>query len=375
MARLAPEVAALRVAVRRALVPYSGRTVLVACSGGPDSLALAAAVAFVAARCGVTAGLITVDHRLQAGSAEQARRVADWASAVGFDPVEVVAVSVGRSGGPEAAARSARYTALTEAAHRHGADAVLLGHTRDDQAETVLLALARGAGPAGLSGMPATRELSGVVLLRPLLAVSREQTRAACAVLGLGSWTDPHNVDPAYARARVRSDVLPVLVAALGPAVVANLARTAALVAADNAALDALAVAALEQARTDTSGLSVAVLAGQPAAVRSRVLHRWARELGAPGGALAHRHVEALDALVTAWRGQQAVHLPGGIEVSRRAGVLAAAGADPSGGGQPVRTEPSPTAPAPAGPTPTAPAPAGPSSSTSMRDRSRNVLR
>jgi tRNA(Ile)-lysidine synthase len=342
VARLAPEVAALRVAVRRALAGYAGRTVLVACSGGPDSLALAAAVAFVAPRCGVTAGLVTVDHGLQAGSGEQARRVADWAAGAGFDPVEVAVVSVGRSGGPEAAARSARYLALTTAARRHSADAVLLGHTRDDQAETVLLALARGAGPAGLSGMPAARELAGVTLLRPLLAVGREQTSAACAALGLTPWTDPHNVDPAYARARVRSGALPALVDALGPAVVANLARTATLLAADNAALDGLAVTALADARTGAGELRVAVLAQQPGAVRTRVLHRWARELGAPGGALAHRHVDALDALVTRWRGQGAAHLPGGIEVSRRGGLLApadqplrsaAAGCHPPGGG------------------------------------------
>ncbi|MFC4019747.1 tRNA lysidine(34) synthetase TilS [Micromonospora sp. GCM10011542] len=320
MAALAPPVAAIRVAVRRALAGLpSGGPVLVACSGGADSLALAAAAAFVAPRSGRAAGLVTVDHGLQVGSAERAEAVAEWARAAGLAPVEAVRVEVaGRPGGPEAAAREARYQALAEVARRHGAVAVLTGHTRDDQAETVLLALARGAGPRGLAGMPARRDLSGVPLLRPLLEVSREQTRAACTVLGLRPWEDPHNRDPSYARSRVRADVLPALVRALGPAVLDNLARTARLVAADNAALDDLAAAALAAARHPAGGLSVPELAGLSPAVRGRVLHAWARELGAPPAALSHRHVTALDALVTDWHGQGSAHLPGGRQVLRR---------------------------------------------------------
>ncbi|MGX4658154.1 tRNA lysidine(34) synthetase TilS [Micromonospora sp. SCSIO 07396] len=329
-----PAVAAVRVAVRRALagLPVDG-PVLVACSGGADSLALAAATAFVTSRVGRPAGLVTVDHGLQAGSAGRAAAVAEWAARVGFDPVEAVPVTVaGRPGGPEAAARQARYQGLSNAARRHRASAVLLGHTRDDQAETVLLALARGAGPRGLAGMPARRDLAGVPLLRPLLDVTRAQTRDACAALGLTPWQDPHNTDPSYARARVRADALPALVAALGDGVVDNLARTARLLAADTAALDDLATAALgtPQPRPDGvglpvrdgGGLSVVALAGLPGAVRSRVLHAWARELGAPPGALSHRHVDALDALVTAWRGQGPTALPGGVRVARRDGRL-----------------------------------------------------
>src|SRR5262249_41587139 len=157
----------------------------------------------------------------------------------------------------------------------------------------------------------------GVVLLRPLLEVSRAQTRAACVAAGLTPWDDPHNTDPSFARARVRATVLPTLAAALGPDVVANLARTARLGAADAAALDALATAALDDARLagPVPALAVAVLHGLPDALRTRVLHAWARELGAPGSALSHRHVAALDALVTGWRGQGPAHLPGGIEV------------------------------------------------------------
>jgi tRNA(Ile)-lysidine synthase len=324
VAALAPPVAAVRVAVRQTLTRL-GRAgpVLVACSGGADSLALAAATAFVAPRLGRAAGLVTVDHGLQSGSAQRADAVAGWATEAGFAPVELATVVVqGRAGGPEAAAREARYQALVDLAQRHGAAAVLLGHTRDDQAETVLLSLARGAGPRGLAGMPAERELDGVLLVRPLLDVAREQTRKACAALGLTPWDDPHNTDPAYARARVRADVLPVLTRALGPGVLDSLARTARLVAADNAALDTLAGTALVTARAPAGGLAVPALVGLLPAVRTRVLHAWARELGASPGALSYRHVAALDALVTDWHGQGPVHLPGAIRVVRGEGRL-----------------------------------------------------
>jgi len=292
--------------------------VLVACSGGADSLALAAATAFVAPRLGLTAGLVTVDHRLQDGSAERAAAVAEWGRSIGLNPVEIATVEVGgRAGGPEAAAREARYEALSAAAERLHASAVLLGHTRDDQAETVLLALARGAGPRGLSGMPYRKG----VFLRPLLDVARADTRKACAALGLAAWADPHNADPAYARSRVRADALPALVAALGPGVVANLARTAALIAADVSVLDEAAAGALAGCRS-AAGLSVAALSDLPPAIRTRVLHAWAKELGAPGAALSHRHVVALDALVTDWHGQGPTALPDGIVVGRRSGDL-----------------------------------------------------
>ncbi|GLW30222.1 tRNA lysidine(34) synthetase TilS [Actinoplanes regularis] len=326
MARIPAPVAAVRTAVRRGLADLPpGALVLVACSGGADSLSLAAAAHFVGGQLGVGGqrgvggvGLVTVDHGLQEGSDRRARSVAAWARDAGFDPVHVSTVTTaGLPGGPEAAARTARYAALEAAAARLGASAVLLGHTRDDQAETVLLALARGAGPRGLAGMPQRRG----VFRRPLLDVARADTRKACAALGLVPWEDPHNTDPAYARSRVRGAALPTLVAELGPAVVGNLSRTAALLAADNEVLDELAVEALERARS-AAGLSAPVLAGLRAAIRGRVLHRWARELGAPGSALAYGHVTALDALVTDWHGQGPAYLPGGIAVARRGSEL-----------------------------------------------------
>jgi tRNA(Ile)-lysidine synthase len=264
---------------------------------------------------------VTVDHGLQPGSAERAHGVAEWARKAGLSPVIVETVDVGgRRGGPEAAARDARYEALVGAAMAHDIDTVLLGHTLEDQAETVLLALVRGAGLRGLSGMPERRHINGVALVRPLLGVSRAQTRTACSELGLEPWDDPHNSDPAFARTRARA-LLQSLVESLGPAVVANLARTARLAAADAQVLDDLAAAHAASSVTGES-LAVVELAALPDAVRTRVLHAWARSLGVSGSALSHRHIEALDALVVRWRGQGPVHLPGGILVIRRDGLL-----------------------------------------------------
>jgi len=236
-----PAVAEVRGCVRRGLADLKpGDLVLAACSGGADSLALAAALAHEAPRLGLRGGGVTVDHGLQAGSAARATQVAAVLGRLGLEPVALMRVTVAAgpgSGGPEAAARTARYAALEQAARQGGAAAVLLGHSRDDQAETVLLGLARGAGGRALAGMPARRGL----LRRPLLGVPRATLREACLAAGLEPWDDPHNADPAYARARVRHQALPALEAALGPGVAAALARTAAQLSADCDALDALA--------------------------------------------------------------------------------------------------------------------------------------
>lgn len=312
----------MRLAVRSALgESVSNPLALVACSGGADSLALAAAAAFTAPRQGWRVGLVTVDHGLQEGSSSRALGLAEWASANGFEVAHAVRVQVGTNGGPEAAARDARYAALAEIATSLRAQSVLIGHTEDDQAETVLLALARGSGPRGLSGMPARMTRHGVQFVRPLLTVSRNTCRDACAAQGLTPWEDPHNTDPSYARARVRSHALPALVEALGPDVVPNLARTARLLAADNDYLDTQAGLALDHCASD-GGLSTERLTLLEPALRTRVLHAWARSLGVPGAALSHRHIAALEALVTGWHGQGPTMLPGGITVARSSGTL-----------------------------------------------------
>jgi tRNA(Ile)-lysidine synthase len=303
-----PAVATIRVAVRAALADLdAGDLVLAAVSGGADSLALAGAVATEAPRCGLRAGAVTVDHGLQAGSDDRARGVAACCAGLGLDPVEVATVRVGATGGPEAAAREARYAALAAAAVRLGATAVVLGHTLDDQAETVLLGLSRGSGARSLAGMAPRRGR----LLRPLLGVRRETTLAACRALGLSPWDDPHNTDAAYARARVRATAMPALESTLGPGVAEALARSASLLRDDADALDGWAERELQ------APLEVARLAALPTAVRTRVLRRAAVAAGAVGGELSAGQVRDIDRLVTAWRGQGPVSLPGGLVAER----------------------------------------------------------
>ncbi|GAA1794428.1 tRNA lysidine(34) synthetase TilS [Actinomadura chokoriensis] len=322
-----PAVAAVRLAVRRVLADLpEGGTVLAACSGGADSLALAGALAFEAPRGGRPAGGVTIDHGLQDGSDERAETVVRTMAGLGLDPAGSIAVTVGGPGGPENAARDARYKALDEAAERLGAAAVLLGHTQDDQAETVLLGLARGSGARSLSGMPPVFRRQGVLYLRPLLGIARTTTRRACKAMGLEPWDDPHNIDPAYTRVRVRHEALPALEKTLGPGVAEALARTAGMLRDDADALDDLAARAYADLEVREDGWNTAVrldgLAELPRAVRTRVLRMAAIKAGSPPGTLAAVHVDAVDRLVTAWRGQRHVDLPGGLRAVRRSGRL-----------------------------------------------------
>ncbi|MFD8063169.1 tRNA lysidine(34) synthetase TilS [Streptomyces cyaneofuscatus] len=295
--------------------------VLVACSGGADSMALASALAFEARKLDVRAGGITVDHNLQPGSGLRAAEVVTRLAAMDLDPVEAVAVHVGREGGPEAAARDARYAALDAAAERHGAAAVLLGHTRDDQAETVLLGLARGSGIRSLSGMAAASGPAGRYR-RPFLQLDRQTARKACLVQSIPVWDDPHNIDPAYTRSRLRHEGLPALEKALGKGVVEALARTAQLSRDDADALDTWAAEAELAVRDEAGGLECAKLYVLPPAVRRRVLRRAVIEAGAPAGSLFARHLEEVDRLITGWRGQRAINLPGRVEARRQGGRL-----------------------------------------------------
>jgi len=311
-------VAVTRVAVRRELARIeqveARGVVLVACSGGADSLALAAAVAFEAPRIGLSAGAVVVDHGLQQGSSGVADDGADQCRSLGLDPVEVVTVKVAPSGsGPEAGARDARYRALEEVAGRVGAVAILLGHTRDDQAEQVLLGLARGSGARSLSGMPPSRGR----FLRPFLGVARTTTAAACEAAGLKAWVDPQNSDPRYGRVRARA-LLPILEAELGPGTIAALARSADLLREDADVLDDLAAQARE--RLGPEPIDASALLELPRAVRTRVWRLLAVEAGCSPGALIASQVDSLDTLVTHWRGQGPIDLPGRVQGSRSGG-------------------------------------------------------
>jgi tRNA(Ile)-lysidine synthase len=316
-------VAAVRQAVRVTLAELEpGDLVLVACSGGADSLALADAVAFEAPRAAIMAGGVTVDHGLQPGSAARAEQVTQLMARLGLSPALSLAVTVAGPGGPEGAARTARYAALDQAADTAGAVTVLLGHTLDDQAETVMLGLARGSGARSLAGMA----LRAGRYRRPLLRIRRDQTRAACAAAGLEPWDDPQNSDLAFTRARVRWQLMPVLTDVLGPGAAEALARTAELLRADADALDGLAAAEVAglggAAAVTDQGWPAAHLAALPDAVRHRVLRQAAIEAGSPPGALSHRHIASLDELITAWHGQRWADLPGGVRGQRKYGRL-----------------------------------------------------
>jgi len=237
--------------------------------------------------------------------------------------VRSVAVSSSGPGGPEAAARAARYAALDGTATAAGAVAILLGHTLDDQAETVLLGLARGSGARSLAGMAARHGR----YLRPLLTLRRAQTRAACAALRLEPWEDPHNCDPAYARARVRHQVMPALSGALGPGIAEALARTAGQL---------LAQQECERLQGCDGGLEADRLAVLPAAIRTRVLRAAATAAGCPAGALTAGHVAGLDQLVTGWHGQRWTDLPGGVRGLRRCGKLLFTAGSRTGAGRPA---------------------------------------
>lgn len=287
-----------------------GEDVLVACSGGADSLALAHGVRLAAQRTGFGARAVVIDHGLQDGSAAHAEAVAAGLDQAGL-PAQVVAVRVDSDGsGPEAAAREARYRALSGA--RRPPEVCYLGHTRDDQAETVLLGLARGSGLRSLAGMPASRD----GFARPLLDLSRAATRECCRELGVAWWDDPHNTERRFTRVRVREAVLPVLERELGPGVADALVRTAALAREDADALDELAAAVATPEK-----LPCAALEQLPAALRQRVLRRWLLTRGA--AEVNRGHTLAVAELVTGWRGQRWVEVPG-VRVARRDGLLVA---------------------------------------------------
>lgn len=314
---------------------YPGR-VLVACSGGPDSLALAAVAAYFGRRGHVdghpiSVGAVVVDHQLQPGSAAVAAATVWTLEELGLDPVQLRTVDVAATGmGPEAAARDARHAALEAAADDTGAAAVLLGHTLDDQAEQVLLGLARGSGTRSLAGMRPVRGR----LLRPFLGLRRAETLEICAVEGLDPWHDPSNEDPAFARSRTRVEVLPMLEEKLGPGVAESLARTASILQLDADYLEDVAndtyLRLQSRSGTDLS-LPEAELRELAPALRFRVIAKAAAAVG--GQQPSYQRLLAAEALLRRQGSAGPVELPGGVSVYRLslAELLAAEQSGPAG--------------------------------------------
>ena len=307
--------------VRQAVRPWLAQlatdtTALVGVSGGADSMALAVALLLEGNVNQTRIIPVVVDHGLQSNSAEVAASVVEKLKKLGFEDIFTSRAHVTMQDGIEASARRARYQIFQQALETYGTNVLFLGHTRDDQAETVLLGLARGSGTKSLSGMP---EVTGP-FIRPLLNIESATTDAACAEYGIEVWNDPHNFNEEFRRVRVRKNILPALEENLGPGISEALARSARLLREDATALDEWAQRIYED--LDPKSLDVGVLAGLPKAIRSRVIRIAIYAAGAPAGSISADHIVPNEALVTNWRGQGSADLPGGVKVARISGRL-----------------------------------------------------
>lgn len=307
----------IRLAVRRELEDINpGDTVIVAASGGADSSALAAALLPECQSRAISVVALIVDHGLQNNSAQVAEDAKNELSKIGYEKIEIRKIKVEITDGVEASARRARYAALNEAAKTHNAVAIFLGHTKDDQAETVLLGLARGSGTRSLSGM--AQRIDNY--RRPMLSISRAQTEAACEEVGIKFWRDPHNQSMEFTRVRVRESILPMMEKELGPGITDALTRSAKLLRDDADALDQWADEIFDE--LDPISLDIATLETLPRAIRTRIIRRAIYLAGAPSGSLTADHIEPIESLVTAWKGQGPVSLPGGVTIERISGRL-----------------------------------------------------
>jgi len=317
--RLTPVMADVRRAIRDSwdqVNLYKGSTVSVACSGGADSLALASAALFEGNRADINVIACIVNHNLQEGSMEVALRTKRVLTEIGFDVVEIMDVHIQQNSlGMEAAARNARYGALTEFATKHNVALTMLGHTLDDQAETVLLGLARGSGAKSIAGMPTLSPDDKY--LRPLLGITRKETVAYCEDVGLDYWSDPQNLDTKFSRVKVRLNVLPVLEEEIGPGIASALSRTAEILQDDLEYLEAQADDAFKEITTTTNNSVVIDTEGLeklPKALATRVIHK---SLSLLGTEPAKVQIDAVMELVTNWHGQKPLTLPS-VRVERK---------------------------------------------------------
>lgn len=307
----------IRLAVRFELEDIAaGDSVLVAASGGADSSALAAALLLECKTKSIKVIALIIDHGLQKNSADVTHETKRTLTKIGYENIEIRRVTVEVTDGLEASARRARYQALKDVANSHSAVAIFLGHTRDDQAETVLLGLSRGSGSRSLSGMAARVDR----YRRPLLAITRAQTEAACEEAGIKFWQDPHNQSMEFTRVRVREVVLPTMEKEIGPGISDALARSAKLLRDDADALDYLSDEIFS--KLEPASLDISKLEAQPRAISTRILRRAIYLAGAPQGSLSADHIEPVEALITAWKGQGSISLPGGVTVARISGRL-----------------------------------------------------
>ena len=259
---------------------------------------------------------VVVDHGLQEGSAQITSQTISKLKAIGYTQVESAVAQVKITDGLEASARRARYQIFNQFIDTYRPKYFLLAHTLNDQAESVLLGLARGSGARSLSGMAAENN----IYVRPLLKISRHTTVAACREGGIEIWSDPHNDDLRFARVRTRKNVLPNLEENLGPGITEALVRSADLLRDDADALDSFAREYFAQ--TDPLNLSVSELERLPKAIRTRVLRLAIYKAGAPTGSLSAEHINGAEALISDWHGQKELSLPGDVKLLRNSGRI-----------------------------------------------------
>ena len=303
--------------IRKAVKPWvsdSSQIILFGCSGGADSMALALALFLEANQSKVIP--VVVDHGLQEGSAQITSQTISKLKAIGYTEVESAIAQVKITDGLEASARRARYQIFNQFIDTYRPKYFLLAHTLNDQAESVLLGLARGSGARSLSGMAVENN----IYVRPLLKISRQTTVAACRENGIEIWSDPHNDDLRFARVRTRKNVLPNLEENLGPGITEALVRSADLLRDDADALDNFAREYFAQ--TDPLNLSVSELERLPKAIRSRVLRLAIYQAGAPSGSLSAEHINVAEALISDWHGQKELSLPGDVKLLRNSGRI-----------------------------------------------------
>ena len=303
--------------IRKAVKPWlsdSAQPVLFGCSGGADSMALA--VALFMERSNTKVIPIVIDHGLQEGSAQITSQTIERLKQIGFTQVESARAQVTMTDGLEASARRARYQLFNQFIETYQPKYFLLAHTLNDQAENVLLGLARGSGARSLSGMAVKNN----IFVRPLLKISRELTTAACSEARIEIWSDPHNEDLRFTRVRVRKNLLPIIEDNLGPGITEALVRSADLLRDDADALDGFAAEYFNQA--DPFNLDVKELERLPKAITTRVLRLAIYKAGAPAGSLSAEHISAAQALISDWHGQKEVSLPGNVKLLRNSGRI-----------------------------------------------------
>ena len=293
----------------------AGDYVLVGCSGGADSLALAWTTLVVGKRLELKTGVIIVDHQLFPESNSVALNAKKQCEDLGIEEVIIKKVNVEQNHeGLEAAARIARYEAFENVLQETNAQVILLAHTQDDQAETVLMRLTRGSGAKSLSGMA---QVSGKYL-RPFLHLRKKLVHDSLDLIGLKAWQDPANTDHQFLRVKVRHELMPKIIEVLGESAISSLDKTSQLLRLDNQALEDLAQQFFEsQKDVKTNGLEISELEKLPEAIRTRVLRIFAIASGVHPGPFSFEHIEAIDALVKNWHGQGNVDLPGFIQATR----------------------------------------------------------